>query len=82
MQTEPTSARDLAPAPADVCSTCGGDGYLESDGFTPRRGHYSISEPCPTCADAIGDDYEPGELTDAQAARAEDARGHREAVIL
>lgn len=45
---------DPADPTEDVCSTCGGDGYLESDAFTARRGHYSVTEACPDCADAIG----------------------------
>lgn len=60
---------ELAEPAADVCPTCGGDGYLESDAFTARRGHYSVTEACPACTERIGDDYEPSELHDAKEAR-------------
>lgn len=43
-----SSAPDMDPA----CTECGGEGSIESDGFTPSRGHYSISEPCPKCTEA------------------------------
>lgn len=78
MQTESPSLRDLpAPVAEDTCSTCGGDGYLERDAFSPRRGHYSVSEPCSDCGDERDAD-----ASDALPAQTHDEHGRRQAVIL
>lgn len=65
---------------ADVCSTCEGSGSVEVDGFTSRRGHYSITEACPDC-NGTGEREADVELTDAQAERIEDARAHRSVAL-
>lgn len=33
------------------CSTCDNRGYWEEDQFTPGRGHWTKTVPCPDCKD-------------------------------
>lgn len=65
-----------------ACDTCGGSGCVETDGFTARRGHYSITEACPDCQ-RPGDDYDASELTEAQAQAhgLDDRRAHFEVAL-
>ncbi len=45
----------------DECKTCGGEGAITVDCFSPGRDHYTVEEPCPDCHEDY-DDREPEDL--------------------
>lgn len=54
--------RDSGPDNDQPCETCGGEGTVSVDMFTPSRGHYTIEEPCEACQGDEYADVEPEDL--------------------